>query len=330
MIFNSRLRNTHFELAHRYNLLLILYGFIFWILYTFGINCHAKELVKENLFIGFSHRTFLNVNPTDAKASLKVLAYTFGKEAGFDLDIKSTIYGDLNQFKKDILNNTLQLIIMDTWEMLQMDFDDQFEITFITKEGIEYSEGFLGEEYLLLVNKEQSINKIQDLKDQTILVLETTNTHLAQPWLHCLLLDKQVFSEKQFSTQTQIVRNPMDAVLPVFFKKMAACVVDQSSYQVLSELNPQLSKSLSVLTRSKPFVNSVIVVSRGNWSTEQNRETLMRNLIDLHKSPQGRQIMDLFGVSRFIPFEEKYLQNVRELKYLHDRVSEDSNLDNSE
>lgn len=307
---------------YRFSLLLILSTFVHSEFFPINANEESKQLVKENLIIGFSHRTFLDVNPTDAKASLKVLAYTFGKEAGFDLDIESIIYDNLEQYKIDILGNKIQLIIMDTWEMFQMGIEDQLPLSFVSKEDSESAEEFLGEEYVLLVHKDKSINRLQDLKNRSVLVLETTNTNLSLPWITCLLLENQLSSPDRFFSKYQFVRNPMNTVLPIFFQKEDACIVDRSSFQILSELNPQINQSLKILSRSKPLVNTVISVSKGgNWSNEDNRDILIKILRDLHLSIEGKQILDLFGVSRFIPFEEKHLQNVRELKNTYDQLA---------
>jgi hypothetical protein len=116
------------------------------------------------------------------------------------------------------------------------------------------------------------------------------------------------------------VGKPSAAVLPVFFGKKQACVVDESGFDVMTELNPQVGKGLQTVAVSEPLVDGVLCLNSSGWSSETYKQDVIKALGELHLEPAGQQILTLFKTDQLIPFQEKYLETARNLWARHERL----------
>jgi phosphonate transport system substrate-binding protein len=107
-------------------------------------------------------------------------------------------------------------------------------------------------------------------------------------------------------------------VLPVFFRQADACLVSRRSFQVMSELNPQLPRSLRPLLNSARLVNSFLAVHR-ELPAERKRR-FVHALTTLHSSPYGRQALTFFGCQRLIAVDGAILRPTLDLLSAYDRI----------
>ena len=82
----------------------------------------------------------------------------------------------------------------------------------------------------------------------------------------------------------------------------------------MKELNPQIGNTLQVLATSEPFMTHVICLSISDWPSEANKQDVINGLRELDQVLAGRQILTLFKVSQFIPFQKAALETVRNLR----------------
>jgi phosphonate transport system substrate-binding protein len=97
-------------------------------------------------------------------------------------------------------------------------------------------------------------------------------------------------------------------------------MVTQSSFDVMRELNPQIGKDLQELASSELFTDIVICLSHDDWTSDQGKADLTKALGELHLEPAGQQILSLFKINQLIPFEEPYLDSVRKLQALSEKL----------
>jgi phosphonate transport system substrate-binding protein len=219
------------------------------------------------------------------------------------------IYDDPATFEAAIKAGGLDLIIPDTWTLLAMDVQACLEPRLVASER-----GLATKRYLLLARRDRGWNSLADLRGKTLLALAAPNANLGSYWLDYALRTDHLGSVETFFSRTERFAKPSAVVLPVFFGKTDACLVDSTGFALMSELNPQVGTNLLVLASSQPLLNTVICLSRAGWSSDRFRRDLAEALAELHLEPAGQQVLTLFKTERLIPFDEKQLETVRELR----------------
>ena len=136
---------------------------------------------------------------------------------------------------------------------------------------------------------------------------------MSEHWLDALLAQEHLGAKEAFFRKVEVVQSPTAAVLPVFFGKRPACVVEDTAYQTMVELNPQVKVALQVVASSPAYLNSITFLNTGGWSSAQARQEFVSALRDLHLEPEGRQLLLMFKVDRMLPFKPNDLDSVREL-----------------
>ena len=100
-------------------------------------------------------------------------------------------------------------------------------------------------------------------------------------------------------------------VLPVFFGQVDACLVTQSGFQTMCELNPQLAVTLRALATSPPYITSFFGFHRA--CQPEVRIKVQLALQDLSKNTTGRQLLALFQTKGFIAKDASVLRSAVDL-----------------
>lgn len=267
------------------------------------------ELKRGTLNVGFMQSCFKGVNRNDAQAAFKAFLATVGRQRGYDLESRVEIFEDAPTFEAAINRKEIHLAIFDSWQYLSMNVRQVMDHYFVPvpKETI-------GRQYMLLTRRGSGLNALNDLRGKELTRLEMGSATMGGPWLNTLLLVNGHASQDRFFGRIEVVGKPATAVLPVFFGKKHACLVDLESYEVMKELNPQLGNALQVVASSEPCVDNVIALVKDGWLSEVHKEDTIQALADLHLEPAGQQILALFKVARLLPFKEDYLDAVKKLR----------------
>lgn len=279
------------------------------------------DLIPASLRVGFTKNLFLDVNRNDAEASFKVLADIVGQKQGYTVQLETRVFDDVTVLEAAIKDGSILLSVVDAWQFLSMDIQQFMRPYFISAD-----QGKVGKKYVLLTRRGSGLNSLADLRGKDIAELEASGVNLGLPWLETLLLGNGLGTQTQFFGSVEMVRRPSGAVLPVFFGKKQACVVDESGYEVMKELNPQVGRQLQVIATSDLYANSLICLTHSGWTSPDYKKTVIENLAGIHKEPSGQQILTLFKTGRLIPFEEPHLDTVRKLRNTYDRLRKDTGL----
>ncbi len=270
------------------------------------------EMKPERLNVFFTDRAFLGVNPLDVEADFNVFVRTVRRTHGYQIQstgqrIESVL--DLEAIPDDDQPN---LIILDSWSYLSMENTHWFEPLFVASDR-----GQVSNRYLLLARREDAIKKLIDLRGKSLNLFATAKASLGSYWLQALFQEQKLGRPEAFFGELAYHTDPMSAVLQVFFGKKDAALVDSSKFELMAEMNPQLS-GLQTLAVSEPLVNAVICLKRSRWSSERFKQDLIQALTELHRDPPERQLLTLFKVQQLTPFEPKHLDTVRQL---HEQVT---------
>lgn len=294
------------------------------------ITAGAQALQRLPLNIGMSRSSFLGVNQSDAEASFKAFMITIAEKRGYLLEPKTTLYDQPAEFAATIRTNPPHVAVVDAWEYLTMDLAGKVDPAYVVPQVTG-----LFNSYVLLTRVGSGLNTPAQLRDREILLLESMNAKLGRVWFQVLTgtlgepsatngtatpLEPSDPASGEFA-QLEIVSKPSLAVLPVFFGRKQACVITTSGFVVMKELNPQVGRELQVIATSEGYMETVICLGTTGWQSVKTRGDFTKSLEELHETPAGQQVLNLFKADRVMPFEPWYLDNIRALRAKHERLS---------
>jgi len=114
-------------------------------------------------------------------------------------------------------------------------------------------------------------------------------------------------------------------VLDLFFHKADFAIVKEETWNLMQELNPQLSKELEVVhTSDRIFVDIITLFS--NHLSQKDKDIYIRAIEAINTTPDGKQLMELFkfngltkmGEDQFRDMEQFY-QKYKVLKAQHEK-----------
>jgi len=265
--------------------------------------------------VGMAKACFHNVNHNDAVAAFRAFMETVAHNYGYSFTSEVQIFDDSPTFETAIRQQPLSLIVMDAWQYLTMDIHPQVQPLFSVSEN-----GKVGRKYLVLTRRDSGLTNLAALRGKPIVKLETTCENVGEHWLTTRLLSEKLGTPDTFFGSIEEVSKPTAAVLPVFFGKLPACVVDEASFEVMKELNPQVGHVLQVVAASDTYYSIVICLSDQGWISKQARADTVKALNDLSRSPAGQQIFTLFKLDKFVPVGEAQLLPVRKLQAAYEAL----------
>ncbi|MBI5382925.1 MAG: PhnD/SsuA/transferrin family substrate-binding protein [Opitutae bacterium] len=282
----------------------------------------AAETQEDNLLpltlnVGFIRSCFLNVNRADAESAFKVLTESIGRKHGYRVNSRTQIFDTTAEIESAVKAGAVNLIIIDSWKYLACDLGADMPPRFVTAE-----QGEIGKPYLILTHRKSGFATLNDLRGKGLTLLEVANTNAGKAWLDTLVRKQgDGTTPADFFGALDFADKPSAAILPVFFGKKAACLVDRFSFDLMKELNPQVGQTLRAIAISEPFVDNVVCLSDTGWETPAAKATVLNALAELHLDPAGQQILLLFKIGRLLPFAEAQLDTVKQLRALHSSIT---------
>lgn len=272
-------------------------------------------MVEMVSHVGISRVAFTRLNENDAKAAYKVLNAELARKLGYDLSVEISQFDTPAEFARAIRAQRISYIIAGTWEFLNMAVEDSVDIEFSAVNGDTFAH-----RWLLLVRRDSGITTVGELKGKAVTLLYNNMATLGRPWLETELLEQGLGTPERFFGSCEAVTKPTGAVLPVFFGKAQACIVDEATLNLMVELNPQLRTVLVPVAQSEPLLDGIICFSRDGWPSPQARADMRRSIAHLEQEASGRQLLTLFKCSRLVTFEPAHLASVRRLFARHHQL----------
>jgi len=253
-----------------------------------------------HLRIAFSNKAFVSVPKEDIRVAVQVLTKKVARKS--DISAESRIIENTSEIEKDLKAKKVDLIAVSPEEFIQIRGRMPLEPVMVTVDNKSHEV-----ELLLLARKDSGINRVADLKNRSIALPSKTSQFGAmyQIWSETLIMKEGVGSLGAFFSAVVETRNASQAVMPVFFRKIDACVVSSRSFELASELNPQIARELKVIARIGKLCGGIIA-QRGDLP-EEIKLKIRRALTTLHEDQEGRQMFVLFQLNRLTPFRPEYL-----------------------
>ena len=275
----------------------------------------SGELKKESLSVGFTPRAFANMNRNDLEAAFKALAETLGRKRGYLITSSTRLFEETSAFEAAIKDGSVRLAVMDAWTYLSMNLGGMVTPSFVATE-----QGKLGKRYVVLTRQGSGLNTLPDLRGKDIAEYLVAGSSMGRFWLESLLRTNRLGTHETFFGRAESVGKTSAAVLPVFFGKKDACLVDEKGFDIMKELNPQVGKKVQAVAVSDTFVDGLLCLSNSGWASETFKRDLIQALGELHLEPAGQQILTLFKFDQLIPYEEGYLDTVKRLRTANDHA----------
>lgn len=276
------------------------------------------ETNRSQFRLAFSAATFTDVNENDARAAVKIWAQTLFNERGLPVDPEPVILKDPVAIAQALQDRQIEAITLNTDEYWRLG-NDLLAGPFIGGQN----NGRITEEYVLLVHRDSKIERLADLRGGSLVFHQNLRMCLAPYWLDVVLVNDGLPPAAAFCRVSQNSRLSK-TVLPVFFRQADACVATRRGFEVMSELNPQVSQRLKVLASSPELVPTGFVFRRDYH--DPLKATIVAELAKIKDSLSGSQLLALFQSGSLEAQPISCLDRAFELLANHQRLCGGTNL----
>ena len=118
--------------------------------------------------------------------------------------------------------------------------------------------------------------------------------NIGRMWLDTLLRERQLPVGDTYFTEETYAAKPARIILPIFFRKADACLVLESAYQAMVELNPQIGQQLTVLAKSPGFIRTIHCATE--LLSEQLIDRFVKESVNMENTVNGKQLMTHLNV----------------------------------
>ena len=277
-------------------------------------NSEIPANMPKLLHIVFTSGMVAEMNPHDAAAAVQVFGEQIIKRRGLAMHPRVSICDGISDLQKLIKNEEADLVSLRIDEYLKLEYSSQFQNAFMGMRNENWSE-----RYVLLTRNSDGLRNLADLRGKRLLSLSGRRTGLADEWLNTVLIESNLPEAAEFFGQVRTVPKISAAVLPVFFKQMDACLVTQSGFETMTQLNPQLGKELSAIKVSPSILPSLVCLKRD--LIPFIKEGVHQALVELHQEVSGRQVLTLFSIDKLVPLTSANLTGAVEVYSKYRRIA---------
>jgi ABC-type phosphate/phosphonate transport system substrate-binding protein len=278
---------------------------------AFPTRSHAEEAF--HLSLGYTGSAYLETTNKDIQAAVSVLIKKiawkyFGKS-------EAQYYDNISEMAAAMKSGKVQVLCGPPEEYMKLRAYTPVDPILITASSSGYET-----ELLLLVRKDSGIRSLSDLKNKS-LVMPARNTsveNMFQVWIETLLMRAGYSSIEAFFSTRKENRSTSRGIMTVFFRQADACVVTRQLFNLAAEMNPQIGRELVPIARIGKLSNGIISVDRR--LPDNLREKIKQSFLAVTESPEGKQLLMLFQISKMIPFRPEYLTATEALFTEHQQL----------
>jgi ABC-type phosphate/phosphonate transport system substrate-binding protein len=264
---------------------------------------------RADLVVAFSPKSFIDVDLKDALSAFRIYVEEIAKQVNQTASIAA--YDTIEDVMKQVENGQVDMVSMYPIEYLRLKNKQSVEPAFGMVRGQKPTT-----KYLLLVHASKSYQKINDLKGKRIVLAKGDQT--AAFFLNTLLLKQHLGEARDFFSQVEEKGKASQSVLAVFFGQADSCLVAESSFQTMVEMNPQLGKDLKAIVISPDLLDNMALFRKG--MNEEIKVKALEVAGRLKTYPRGKQILMLFKVDDLAKIKDSDLQSLRDLINEHDKL----------
>ncbi|MBL8229873.1 MAG: PhnD/SsuA/transferrin family substrate-binding protein [Bryobacterales bacterium] len=261
---------------------------------------------RARVHVLLSPSFFRGIDRHDVIAAFKPWFDIIAQERGLELDSHVDVPADHLEIEKRLRQGAVDVLMLDFVDYVRLEPHGLLVADLTEQRGSDPNPGY---SYLVLTRAESGIHSIADLQEKALRHYARTKLDAGLAWLDVTMAKAGLGRAASHAGARKPAARPQDCVLPVFFGKVDACVVDELSFELLKEMNPQLTR-LRVIARSERFIETVI--ARPVVPHPYMRE-LWDATISLHLNPRGKQVLTMFQVGRVVRLAPEHMAASRRL-----------------
>ena len=270
------------------------------------MSCFAKSIQAEEtvpLPIGFMEYTFSDISIEDTKVAIdfylqKLLRGTGNKP-------KAVIFSHLGELRQSLQKKEIDMASLSSIDFLRLEPDSVLTPILVRIQ----TNGKLFDTYVLLVNKKTQWSTLTDLKNTSLRIQNSDD--LGSYWLHVELAKAQLPKAMKFFNSVAQDRRPAQSILSVFFGQSDACLVNTTTFETMSKLNPQIAQQLVPIMTSPPFISGFLCAH--SQMPAPRKKIIQDTTLNLSKSDDGYQVIRLFNTQDLLLFQTDHLATVVDL-----------------
>lgn len=280
------------------------------LLFLGGIRLSAQDPAagekQREIKLGYLTSMLADVDRKDAHVALKVWTENLSKDEGIFFKTYSEIFDSLEDMVKALVEEKIDMVSFSALDYLRI----RSLIPVEPEIASAWSDSPFAVE-LLLVRSDSGISSVEQLQEKSLIIEKLATGGLPQIWLDTQLMKRGLSLHQKFMSPVKYVDKPNAAVTPVFFKQAVACIVRETGFRTMVELNPQIGKQLKIIDQSPPCLRAFACYRPGY--PREDRKTLNKSAVKLHTTEKGRQILTLFKTEKIIPYDPAFLASTEAL-----------------
>ncbi len=261
---------------------------LFWGLYFPEVQINYVEKIYKSwsVWLGLFKSKFTNKSVREGKfVSLK--------------------YNSFDNLLNDIKNNKIDVLTLFATNYFNYELDKYFYPILTTSKSLE--DKYPG--YVIICNT-QRISDLNTADNIELNLPESENSDLMSIWI------KSKFDSKKFPRRKNLKINKLpktesQLIYSVFFNSINYVVVNDVSLSAAMELNPQIRSKVKIIEMSPELINFIIVIKKEY--DKVNTNTIIDLCLNLHKSVEGQQILNLAQAVRFVSITSQDLHETEKL-----------------
>ncbi len=265
------------------------------------ISAYSKT-ESQNVNLVFHYNLLETVNEIDAAASLEVWSKKWleewNKKNSIKYSVSVHITKNISQIERLINSGEITLLAVSSIDYLSFKEVLKIEPLFVSGS---HDSNF--DQFLIIANPKVKLKNCLDIKNKKLICPPGVLSQISNIWL-------SVLTNKQFGESVENIFSTMDVsnsavqtVLQVYFNKYDICVIDKNSFDIICDMNPNISKELIILEKSDKFPHSVMLLFNTNDS--HIKKFVEENALRLENDDYGRQLLKLFKVQKIIPLQKR-------------------------
>ena len=269
---------------------------------------------QKEFRVAQTEKSLNNINSTDAKAALEIWFNQFFKEKNYDVKIIVALYNNIDFIINDLNENKIDYLTLNSIEYCRIKEKFPIEALMTGFQNRQITKKFV------LVTRRGGIQTLRDLQNKKIIVDISNFGGLPIMWLDTMLLKKNMPAHKIFFKSVKTVYKSSQAVMPVYFNQdFDACLLNENAYNILNELNPNISEKLNIIEISPSFLTRVFCASKN--TDQEMKKKLIGMIDDMNNNVKSKQGLALFKVDKLVLFDSKDMITVEDLIKEYDQLT---------
>lgn len=279
---------------------------------TLVLTVAGRAAPAPDLRIGLPKTAFIATNLNDATAAYRVFVERLVRDRGLEAEVKSEVFVDGPSLVQalDRPTDPLHFVVMLGWDLVNEVIPPRVRPGWVIA-----IDGEPGRNFVILARRDRAWRSLADLRDHSLIMWLSSGTEVSQFWLDTLLHEQGLPSARRHFSVVTEAEKPSNVILPVFFGAQDACLIDEASFKLMGELNPQVTRDLEVIARSDRFADILICLCDGAWPAPTWPTVLSDAINHLAETVEGRHILTMFRVEALRPFDPSQLDSLRTLRH---------------